>query len=176
MISVQARHQLEGISRHRFMPHQSPKVEYMPPALDTHQHHPSTPERYGCAYHEGSLTSREAQTRCLVLTDPGQQHQQRVTVGFILTVLTVSVPAWVHDSWDIVISRGLITQYHWQCWATHASSSAYCCYRKWRILYVCKWFQPEKVHNAMLLTATPTISSTILLSLKFKIYYLPTDN
>jgi len=81
------------------MPHQSPKVEYMPPALNTHQHHPSTPERYGCAHHEGSPTSREAQTRCLVLTDPGQQHQQRVTVDFILTVLTVSVPARVRDSW-----------------------------------------------------------------------------
>ena len=90
---------LKAYQRHRFTPHQSPKVEYMPPALNTHQHHPSTPERYGCAYHEGSPTNREAQTRCLVLTDPGQQHQQRVTVDFILTVLTVSVPARARDSW-----------------------------------------------------------------------------
>ena len=91
---------LKAYQRHRYTPHQSPKVEYMPPALNTHQHHPSTPERYGCAYHEGSPTlSREAQTRCLVLTDPGQQHQQRVTVDFILTVLTVSVPARARDSW-----------------------------------------------------------------------------
>ena len=89
---------LKAYQRHRFTPHQSPKVEYMPPALNTHQHHPSTPERYGCAYHEGSPTNREAQS-CLVLTDPGQQHQQWVTVNFILTVLTVSVPPQASDSW-----------------------------------------------------------------------------
>ena len=36
----------------------------------------------------------------------------------------------------VITSRSLITQYHWLSWATHASSSAYCCYRKWRILCV----------------------------------------